>query len=374
MSGPGTIQLGSPATRAAIYKDLLLDLLFWRDKPSASPRFARRAARCEALAHAAFPEERPATPLPEIDPAELTRDRFLEATDGGRLPVVMRGFARDTAAVRKWSGAYLAEKLGDRECTVMWTDEGGRRAGWDIGHEVRRMPFSAFLGRVGKEQMNITNSAELVNAAPELGEDLELERLYRTFTRPGAAFDELLTTGFFVASNQLGSEVHAAPAGNFFYNVVGRKRWTLFSPKLSVALQPVLVRPFTFSLSALNSTHSRELLGDPLLPLTRLPRYEVELEPGDLLYNAPWWWHEVRNLSPLTIACAVRHVPPIFGPSPTIRNHPVFTAWSVYPWVRTAVLARHFWLQMMGRPSTTRAWMNQVTEQLAQAGLDRERK
>jgi len=28
-----------------------------------------------------------------------------------------------------------------------------------------------------------------------------------------------------------------------------------------------------------------------------VPKYSAHLKPGDVLYNPPWWWHEVRNLN-----------------------------------------------------------------------------
>ena len=36
------------------------------------------------------------------------------------------------------------------------------------------------------------------------------------------------------------------------------------------------------------------------------PRVEVVLEPGDVLINPPWWWHEIENVSETTVAVATR--------------------------------------------------------------------
>ena len=38
----------------------------------------------------------------------------------------------------------------------------------------------------------------------------------------------------------------------------------------------------------------------------RLPTFEVTLEPGDVLFNGPWWWHYVANPDGFTVGCAVR--------------------------------------------------------------------
>jgi hypothetical protein len=41
---------------------------------------------------------------------------------------------------------------------------------------------------------------------------------------------------------------------------------------------------------------------------SRATRYEVELEPGDVLFSPPWWWHDVRNTTEETIGLATRWI------------------------------------------------------------------
>ena len=38
------------------------------------------------------------------------------------------------------------------------------------------------------------------------------------------------------------------------------------------------------------------------------PKYEFILEPGDILFNPTWFWHEVDNLKNETIAVAIRWI------------------------------------------------------------------
>ena len=50
-------------------------------------------------------------------------------------------------------------------------------------------------------------------------------------------------------------------------------------------------------------------------PLYRYcPRYTVELEPGDMLLNPPWWYHAVQNLSETTVGVSTRWLGPFFSP------------------------------------------------------------
>mgnify|MGYP001372745346 CR=1 FL=1 len=38
-----------------------------------------------------------------------------------------------------------------------------------------------------------------------------------------------------------------------------------------------------------------------------LPRYDIVLEPGDILWNAPWWWHRIENGNGFNVGLAIRN-------------------------------------------------------------------
>ena len=41
--------------------------------------------------------------------------------------------------------------------------------------------------------------------------------------------------------------------------------------------------------------------------LEYLPRYDIVLEPGDILWNAPWWWHRIENGDGFNVGLAIRN-------------------------------------------------------------------
>jgi hypothetical protein len=44
------------------------------------------------------------------------------------------------------------------------------------------------------------------------------------------------------------------------------------------------------------------------------PVYTSVLEPGDVLFNPPWWWHSIKNITPKTVGIATRwHTDGIIG-------------------------------------------------------------
>ena len=209
---------------------------------------------------------------------------------------------------------------------------------------------------------------ELFVEHPDLMADLELERLLR-FTTPGGTWDELLTTNFFVGSKNVRSAIHTAYGGNFFINLVGRKRWRFISPKYSAYLHPVGARPFDYATSALGSLYAAEQEGRDDAIFFRLPVEEVVLEPGDMLYSAPWWWHEVDNCSAINIATAVRHMQPPGALSPSLTNSLPLALASRFPKSRFLTTI-HYLKHRMGGEASLRERVNRAVWERVQSSLD----
>ena len=261
---------------------------------------------------------------------------LLEASAGLTHPVLIRGLMRGNQAVRHWSAEYLETRCGDVSVMAMGVpcDETARAA-FRIKEE---MPLRAFLKRMADERIYLSASTEMFAECPELVDELDLEQISRTLLDGGGFFDELVNTQFFIGAQHVYTSLHCAPGGNVFLQVRGRKKWTLIDPVYTAALHPLPARPFQYAMSGLGGFETRRRKGQPLGVLERLPRFEVTLEPGDVLYNTPWWWHEVQNLDPFTVGCAIRHVPQP-GRAANWRNHLLMTLLSTYPKRRMQMLA-----------------------------------
>ena len=320
---PGT---AARSLEERLYRLTLADHLLSRRPSARGPRFAERAAAVDALYEVSGFDAVAPTPVPRLALPRATWSDFRLASADYRRPVVIRGFGIGTEAVRSWSPSALADRLGSTPCTVVEMDDAAMRRPHDSGRVLRELPFDEFVGQLDHAPLYLHNSTELFGQMPGLIDDLGLERLRAAFTDPCSTWDELFSTNLFVGSEAVFSNLHHAPGGNFFLQIDGRKTWTLVDPAYTPHLFPVISRPFNHCLSVFGSYRA----APEDSPIRRLPRLEVTLEPGDVLYNPPWWWHEVVNHGH-TIGCAVRHVPDPFGPSPTYANHPLFAAASVYP-------------------------------------------
>jgi hypothetical protein len=111
-----------------------------------------------------------------------------------------------------------------------------------------------------------------------------------------------------------------------FLMMHGRKKWTFIDPAYTPMLAPLISglaylsgvtegsELYEANLERLGEEdrervleHSRSELARRIDHIfTKVPRYEVILEPGDVLLNAPWWWHEVSNLGDESVGVATR--------------------------------------------------------------------
>ena len=358
------------AADARFYWLAALDQLLWKGRPSESSRFATK----EELARAArardgFTEPRAAEPLPEL-PGDADRAAFLEASEGLHRPVVLRGFASGLQAVQTWTEERLRTELGDVDCHVFVQDESSRKESWDKGSQLELVRFAEYLDRRGSEPLYLNNSTELFLARPDLLDELDLPGIRGRFHTPGSSWDELVTANLFVGGLRVYSSVHCAIGGNFFTEVSGRKRWTFIDPRYGPHLHAIPGRPFQFLKSAYGGSRVQTELDEGAV-IALLPRYEVVLEPGDLLYNPPWWWHEVDNLDDFTIGVALRHIPPPPSGSPTWDNHKVWSALSTWPKAH-ALLWGHWLASKVSRslPSVRQLYGEKQVEDLRK-GLGR---
>lgn len=325
-----------------------LDHLLSRAPSVHAPRFERRQAVVDALwARAPF-REGVAHALPEIAADELTLARFLDLSQGHHRPVVIRGFGAASAAVREWTAERLAARVGPLPIVAAEMDRSpGTRVAISKGLTLHEMPLTEFVERMRDEPLYLHNSSVLTDACPSLLEDMELDRIRQTLCDPDEPWDPIFSASLFVGTGQVYSNLHTAPGGNFFLQVRGRKRWSFVHPHLSPYLMPLAARPFNHARSVYGTFHT----APADCPIHRLPRYTVTLEPGDLLYNAPWWWHEVLNEGE-TIGCAMRYVAPPLDRSPTWHNHRLFAALSMWPQLWAASLldyGRHRIDRLLGR-------------------------
>ena len=179
---------------------------------------------------------------------------------------------KDSQGVKKWNLEYLNEKIGD--CKLFRLN---RR---NENFEIENM-----------DDIYLNNNH---TTFPDIYNDIKPEFEAFMGSLSSSNLRNIHIANLFIGKNgdkTTGSNMHCGGSGNFFCMLKGQKYWTLIDPVLSPLLKGRV------SQSGIHAQTLFDMEDSPLdiLPelFLRLPRYEVMLEEGDILWNPPWWWHRI---------------------------------------------------------------------------------
>lgn len=246
------------------------------------------------------------------------------------VPVVLEGAAKDWDCVKKWSLEYFKNLHGDDKI---------------IRVEIEKLGFPYEETTLGNVIDNIRSGGSkyyrfypLLERHPEHLKDFDYKWL-RDRRNPLTWFEAFQV---FIGGNGSLTNLHNANQGNLFVQVYGEKEWVLYSHYYSVVIDPDPVR------NVYRNAPTKEGEGpfDPFKPnyegsyklFKYIDGYSVHLNPGDVLWNPPFYWHAVKNVSD-SIGVGYRWLAPLhsFKMSPfymlldmLANNPPIWKAYSLY--------------------------------------------
>jgi Cupin-like domain len=239
-------------------------------------------------------------------------------------PVLIKGFYKDTPAVKKWTPQFFKEKYGhenvpSRINATTTTDY--RSADLTMAQLVDDM--------LSDGEFHGTGFEAVLNNNPELRDDLHVPRLEPYAVPPSRrggllhpVMGRVFSTQMFMAAPRATTGWHCAAPTNLFAMIYGKKHWYLVHPSYTPWMHTVIRNDTFYFLSLLDHRKTDEQVaaeGYRLYPY--VPKYEAIVDAGDMLFVPSWWWHAVDNYGP-TIACAPRAVGEPF------RNNPLFSLMS----------------------------------------------
>ena len=221
-------------------------------------------------------------PLPSVTLDDLGTTEFYERYIRASHPVVIRNGFRD---FKRYSFDALLERYGDQQTRFV---------------DMQGQSLWGRFDSISDKPLYMANSEFLLNNNPELLAGFQPER----FTK-GLNLGPSYGTQLFVANRRTGTPAHAGYNYNLFYQLDGTKRWTSVDPAFSCFYYPYIMPTHIDSATDWHTEEDRERC-----PLFRYcPTYELELEPGDLLFN-PWYWlHTVKNTSDRSVGASMRFTP-----------------------------------------------------------------
>ncbi|PWU12164.1 MAG: hypothetical protein C5B51_01175 [Terriglobia bacterium] len=251
-------------------------------EPKIEEKFNRFIPKVEEYVETHCKEKAKDVPLPEYDWQNGNPEEFYEKYVKTPQPVVLRGFALQTEAVKKWGFDYIVDKCAEVEVNLTSADN----------------DFPGKLKEVRDPKIYCANADAPFKAFPELAEDLSVPKL-QPYLKKRNTWNQ-----FFIGQKATGSGYHCAGIWNFFFMVEGQKKWTFVDPELTWMLYPSMITG-ALAYGSLVSFPDRADLSYYRL-YKYCPRFWVVLNPGDVLLNPPWWWHAVDNLTPTSVAVATR--------------------------------------------------------------------
>jgi len=225
----------------------------------------------------------------EIDKVELSK------IISSNFPVVIRGILKDSYAVNTWSLDFLKNNYGD--ALVPYLEDRDDQKQYGTPHYqkniIKKLTLSELVDNIrsGKRKHAIS-CASIFGSHEQMLEEVNLRKIEEIF---GC---QILRPELFVAGTQSCTYFHCAAGGNIFCQLHGEKKWVFVAPWHSAWIYPN-VGHNPSATSFVSPVISKKQEKDPSrYPLYNyIPKYTVHLRAGDILFNPPWWWHEVSNLS-----------------------------------------------------------------------------
>ena len=235
-----------------------------------------------------------------VDYRTLDPSVFYEKYVLGSRIAVIKNF--DCVAWKEWSFEWFMNRFGDERFPLLKLGENPDL--FVLPEFTEQVPLRLLFEEPGKYYF--ANSQELFDRHPDLRDGLNLDEIAGCM-KPTTGRSPLLEQSqqFFVSTGpSAATGVHHGHNSNFFFNVLGAKRWTLVHPQFTF-LMCAWLRPF----DGICAFHMLNEFSQSWIPTLRyLPHYEVVLGPGDVLYNPYYWWHTVDSLSNANMGVSTRWV------------------------------------------------------------------
>ena len=222
--------------------------------------------------------------IPTESITEYNFDNFLKNKNSLlQRPILFKGVAKDWSAVQTWDKECFKTKYAHIEVPLVDKIPGIRNDKGRYG----KITFAQYFEEIEKGNKIYLSFSRVLDNNPELLKDLDLNWL-RQF-QWGAVNGE--QTFFFMGEEGTKTDLHNGFAQTLFVQVNGKKKWTIWAPNERIFLNPVAGRYTHFYSNYLPNEPD-----NPKYPLAKYAeKYELELEPGDVLWFPALFWHYVEN-------------------------------------------------------------------------------
>ena len=210
-------------------------------------------------------------------------------------PVVLANAARHWPCVSDWSLDFFREHYA--EVPIKLADSEGIN-GHHLPGKAETLTMREIIDRIVAGGPEYIRFEPFLEQATELEDALDVSML-ESLRAPGS-----FGSGYHLFMGGTGSVtyLHNAITSNLFVQVYGPKRWFLYPAYYTPAIQPPAKRAaYNYSYVDIHAPDK-----ETFPAFEHIDGYVVDLEPGDILYNPPFMWHQVENPGP-SIGVAYRY-------------------------------------------------------------------
>ncbi|NEO42104.1 MAG: hypothetical protein F6J90_39605 [Moorea sp. SIOASIH] len=232
--------------------------------------------------------------VPSIYPEDL--DEFdLTKLASSNFPIVIKGIFQDSYAVTNWSLDYLKEHYSDAvfPCLEHKDDDNKYDTPHYQIHTTTQLTVAEIVKsiRTGVRRHGVGCSS-IFGSHPNIREEVNLKEIEQKF---GC---QVFRAELFLAGSQSTTYFHCAAGGNMFCQLHGEKKWVFVAPWHSAWMYANIGHSSSGAYIASPIITKKQQEDPSHYPLyNHVPKYVVNVSPGDVLFTPPWWWHEVTNLS-----------------------------------------------------------------------------
>jgi len=220
---------------------------------------------------------------------EISIDDFKAQYLYKNIPVIFEGAALSWPCVEKWSLDYLSENLGDDLVTISDQQK--------LENQARQMTLAQVIEEIKAGDDTYYRFYPLLRRHPSYLKHFD----YQWFLDRRGSRPWLEAFQVFIGGEGSVTPLHNANQGNLFTQVFGEKLWYLYPVEYTMIIDPDPA-PNVYRRAPFKTANGPF---DPFNPSYKSPynlyehidSYKVHLKPGDILWNPPFYWHAVKNLS-----------------------------------------------------------------------------
>lgn len=243
-------------------------------------------------------------PLPSIEAKDFNKAFFQFWKKKVNMPIVVKGFLNNASIIEDASPENFTKNYGEMEVKcVLNKVQDDSKVGQNI--ETSMTNLADFLTNEKYKDYYINNFYGILddNDFTEKcrGDEIDLIQGQKN----------VLTQWFISRFKGSGSFLHCAGGDNMFLNIKGKKEWYFIDPTYTPVVKPALSEYAIYAISELTEAlegNFHENIIDEYPFMKKVPVYKCLLEEGDILFNPPFWWHSVRNMTEYTVGCATRYL------------------------------------------------------------------